>query len=115
MEEENGTNDIIAVNDEKMNSLISDSIELDTDIIKCLNDMQEMMSVLYKGIEGEVSDSISNKFSDFDSQFSMLIENIESYTKDFQNACKRFNMIQSRVSLNDVEKGKGGESVNVKY
>ena len=66
-------------------TLSFDLDNLQEDIERSLLNMSNLMANNSSVLEGEVSDGIVDKFSEFETEFSVIGSNLKSYVKDFKN------------------------------
>ena len=105
--------DVIRVEEKDLNVLITNLQTYYDNISQCLNDMEETMAKMPSCFEGEIPDSISNKFKEFEDKFPIVKGNIESFVQDFKNLDTAFKNEQNAVYVSDVEEDKGGDFINV--
>ena len=106
--------DSIVLNSSETDKLSNDLSNLETDIVKSLSDMSNIMVRISSFLEGDLSDSIISKFGEFESQFSTISSNMMSYVNDFKKLVVRFDEqnIDIKVDSANIAK-KGGDLVNV--
>ncbi len=107
--------DDITINENLLNTTILNLQKYRDNISNNLNNERELFSKISSCIEGEIGDSIKNKLSQFDIQFDLLLENLESFIEDFKNVVIAFKEQDSSITLKEVETDKGGETINVRH
>ncbi len=105
--------DVIAVKESDLATTIANLQSNYDNISKSFSDASDIVSQICACVEGEVSDTIRSKFSEFDLQFPIARENLQSFIDDIKNVNIAFDNAQSSVSTNEVEVDKGGEFINV--
>ncbi len=92
------------------------NIQASYDLIsKNLNDASSMISKISSSVEGEIGDSIKNKYTIFEDQYDMFLSNLQTYIDDFKKLLESFKQEQSSISISEISKEEGGELVNVNY
>ena len=105
-------NDISSIDTE---TLSFDLDNLQEDIEISLLNMSNLMSNNSSVLEGEVSDGIVDKFSEFETEFLVIGSNLKSYVKDFKNLVINFDVQDKDIHTDNVtDAKKGGEFINVK-
>ena len=85
-----------------------------TDIENSFKNMSVTMGKLSSALEGEVADSLSSKFVEFEEKFPVVMDNMKSYIEDFKNLVTSFKNEDKRIHTNDVARvRKEGEFINV--
>ena len=106
--------DTIAVNSKE---LVKDISSLETqyeNVSKAFNDMSNIVSRMSSYCEGNILDTIKYKYSQFESQFPAIKNNLESYIEDLKKVSTGFDTLQSSVSTSEVNNlEEGGELVHV--
>ena len=109
------SDDSIALSSNDTETLSCDLDNLQTDIEKSLFDMSTLITNLSSVLDGDVSNSSVEKFSEFEDEFPVIGSNLKSYVKDFKNLVTNFNEQNNRVQTNNVTEGsEGGELINVR-
>lgn len=109
------SNNDIALSSNDTETLSFDLDNLQEDIEKSLLNMSNLMSNISSVLEGEVSDGIVDKFSEFETEFPVIGSNLKSYVKDFKNLVTNFDEQDKDAHTDNVtDAKKGGELINVK-
>ena len=107
--------DAILANEESLLRLISDLESHCENVSSYLNDTSTIISDMSKCIDSSLLQTITNKFTDYETQFSSIIQDLQSYIDDFKKVSENFSVQQSTISVNEIDSDKGGETVNVKH
>ena len=109
------SNNDIALSSNDTETLSFDLDNLQEDIEKSLLNMSNLMANISSVLEGEVSDGIVDKFSEFETEFPVIGSNLKSYVKDFKNLVTNFDEQDKGAHTDNVTAAKkGGELINVK-
>lgn len=104
---------VIRVEKNELNTLISNLQTYYENISTYIEDAEEIVAKLLTFFEGEIPDSITSKFGEFQLQFPNLKKTLESFIEDFKKLDVAFEDEQSEISTDEVELDKGGEFINV--
>lgn len=105
----------IALSSNDTETLSLDLDNLHADIEKSLFDMSNLMTNISSVLEGEVSNSIVDKFTEFEEEFPVIGSSLKSYVQDFKNLVANFDEQDKNAHTENVTDAKeGGELINVK-
>ena len=92
------SNNDIALSSNDTETLSFDLDNLQEDIERSLLNMSNLMANNSSVLEGEVSDGIVDKFSEFKTEFPVIGSNLKSYVKDFKNLVLNFEYNAKNVA-----------------
>ena len=102
------SNNDIALSSNDTETLSFDLDNFSDDIEKSLFNMSNLMANISSVLEGEVSDSIIDKFSEFETEFPVIGSNLKSYVKDFKNLVTNFDEQDKDTHTDNVTDAKKG-------
>lgn len=92
-------NDLIAVNDKKIKTLILEIYEYRDKISKILEDAEILADSTKTFYNSEDGNKFRERFSKFSTNFSTFLTNIKSYGEDLENVLHRYK----EVTLKNVD------------
>ena len=108
--------DLISIEKHETDELIVKLENYADEIESSFNDMSSLILDIKNSINGAISDTIQNKFSEFENQFGLINDDMKAYIQDFKKLIVDFEDEDSSVSTGEVDKAKeGGEIINVKH
>ena len=107
------SDNIRLINDDT-ETVISNLSNYYEEITNSMSDMSKVIGSLTSCLEGEVADSITKKFSEYEEQFPFINECIQSYVEYFKNLVTKFDDQDTKIKTDEVTKSeKGGDIINV--
>ncbi len=105
------SNNVVGTNETNIDQLIVNLGDLSSNVSIALNEISSLMSETKLFLEGEVGDSIRNKFFEIEQSFPIIIGNLESYKEDFIKVRNNHIGYDSSLKTSEVENSnlKGGE------
>ncbi len=105
--------DNVAIRESDLSVTISNMQSCYDLISKSLNNASSVIATICAGVDGEISTEIKNKYSYFENEYDMILNNLESYIEDMKKVLSSFNSEESNISVNEIEKNEGGELIHV--
>ena len=105
--------DVMASNDENLTEIIKKSDDIILEVGNNFTTMSDLFDNISSVLEGDLSDSIVSKFSEFKDKFATILDNFNSYSSDVTNIRDNHVEEDNSSSTSAVTIDEGGDIINV--